>query len=198
MIIDGGSCENVVYNTMVEKLGLKTEEHPQPYKLSWLKKESEVKVNNKCLVQFSIGKKYTDEAWYDVIPMDACHILLGRPWQFDRKMRHNGFKNTYTFKKDGLTITLGPSDLRNEAKNTMLSRADFQEEVANAVEVLACVVMEENCSVSDIPLQVKPLLEDFADVVLKEMPPGLPPMRDIQHVLILCWELLFPTKQHIG
>ncbi|GAV82633.1 zf-CCHC domain-containing protein, partial [Cephalotus follicularis] len=35
VIIDGGSCENVVSETMVEKLGLKTKKHPQPYKLLW-------------------------------------------------------------------------------------------------------------------------------------------------------------------
>ncbi|XP_061375399.1 uncharacterized protein LOC133317549 [Gastrolobium bilobum] len=173
---------------------MKTEEHPQPYKLSWLKKGSEVKVNKKCLVQFSIGKKYTDETWCDVIPMDACHILLGRPWQFDRKTRHAGFKNTYNFKKDKLTITLGPSDLRNEAKNTMLSREDFQEEVANAVEVFACVLMEENCNVFGIPLQVKPLLEDFADVVPEKMPPGLPPMRDIHHCIDFVPGAVIPNK----
>ncbi|GKC56358.1 hypothetical protein Tco_1083956, partial [Tanacetum coccineum] len=31
MIIDGGSCKNVVSTYMVEKLGIKTEDHPEPY-----------------------------------------------------------------------------------------------------------------------------------------------------------------------
>ncbi|GJZ12882.1 RNA-directed DNA polymerase [Tanacetum coccineum] len=83
VIIDGGSCENVVSDTMVSKLGLKTEHHPHPYTLSWFRKGNEVKVSKRCLVKFSIGKKYKDEVWCDVVPMDACHILLGRPWQFD-------------------------------------------------------------------------------------------------------------------
>ncbi|KAL2519615.1 Histidine kinase CKI1 [Abeliophyllum distichum] len=34
VIIDRGSCEKVVSKTMVENLKLKTEDHPQPYKLS--------------------------------------------------------------------------------------------------------------------------------------------------------------------
>nr|GEZ38621.1 hypothetical protein [Tanacetum cinerariifolium] len=38
MIIDGGSCKNVVSTYMVEKLGMKTEDHPEPYQLTWLKK----------------------------------------------------------------------------------------------------------------------------------------------------------------
>jgi hypothetical protein len=87
VIIDGGSCENVVSTTMVEKLNLKTEPHSHPYKLQWLKK---------------------DEVLCDVVPMDACHILLGRPWQYDRRAFHDGFKNTYSFEKNGTKITLAP------------------------------------------------------------------------------------------
>jgi hypothetical protein len=41
-IIDGGSCENVVSTTMVEKLNLKTEPHSHPYKLQWLKKGNDI------------------------------------------------------------------------------------------------------------------------------------------------------------
>jgi hypothetical protein len=44
----------------------------------------------------------------DVVPMDACHILLGRPWQYDRKTVHNGLKNTYSFVKDGVKVIFGP------------------------------------------------------------------------------------------
>ena len=80
VIINGGSCENVISTTMVEKLSLKTKPHPHPYKLQWLKKGNDIQVTKKCLVQFSIGKNYKDEALCDVVPMDACHILLDRPW----------------------------------------------------------------------------------------------------------------------
>nr|GEZ22073.1 reverse transcriptase domain-containing protein [Tanacetum cinerariifolium] len=64
MIIDGGSCENVVSTYMVEKLGMKTEDHPELYQLTWLK----------------------------------------------RKTKHDGFQNTYSFKKNGVNITLVPFD----------------------------------------------------------------------------------------
>jgi hypothetical protein len=50
MIIDSGSCENVVSEEVVQKLQLKTDRHPKPYKLLWLNKESEVKVDRRCLV----------------------------------------------------------------------------------------------------------------------------------------------------
>jgi hypothetical protein len=72
------SHENVVAATMVEKLKLKTEDHSEPYKLQWLRKGNEVKVNKRCLVEFSIGKNYKDVVVCDIVPMDACHLLLGR------------------------------------------------------------------------------------------------------------------------
>nr|GEV79973.1 reverse transcriptase domain-containing protein [Tanacetum cinerariifolium] len=39
VIIDGGSCDNMVATSMVEKLGLDVQDHPEPYQLTWLKKE---------------------------------------------------------------------------------------------------------------------------------------------------------------
>jgi len=79
MIIDGGSFENVIFQDVVNNLNLKTEERTHPYRLSWFKKGNDVKVTKRCLVSFSIRKKYFDEVWCDVVPMDVCHILLGRP-----------------------------------------------------------------------------------------------------------------------
>jgi hypothetical protein len=108
VIIDSGSCENVVSNYMVDKLDLPTQNHPHPYKLQWLKKGSEVKVTKHCLVSFSIGQKYQDKVWCDVIPMDACHLLLGRPWQYDRRASYDGYANTYSFIKDGVKVKLTP------------------------------------------------------------------------------------------
>ena len=35
-------------------------------------------MHERCNVSFSIGK-YNDEVYRDVVDMDACHILFGRP-----------------------------------------------------------------------------------------------------------------------
>ena len=55
-----------------------------------------------------VNNKYKDEVLYDVVPMHAGHILLGKPWQFDRKVTYDGFKNRYSFVKDSRTVTLVP------------------------------------------------------------------------------------------
>ena len=41
--------------------------------------------------------------------MDAGHILLGRPWEFDRAVVHDGRKNTYSFMLKNIKVTLLPT-----------------------------------------------------------------------------------------
>ncbi|KAI9174813.1 hypothetical protein LWI28_023086 [Acer negundo] len=94
LIIDGGSCTNMASTTMVEKLNLATLKHPKPYKLQWLIDSEEIKVTKQVLVSFSIGK-YKDEVLCDVVPMHTSHILLGRPWQFDRRVTYDGYQQHY-------------------------------------------------------------------------------------------------------
>ena len=78
VIIDGGSCANLASTYMDEKLGLPTTKHPEPYTLQWMNECGMVKVKSQVLVSFSIGG-YSDEVLCDVVPMQACHMLLGRP-----------------------------------------------------------------------------------------------------------------------
>ena len=52
-------------------------------------------VTKQCLVDFKMGE-YKDKVPCDVIPMDVCHVLLGRPWQYDKNVAHDGRMNTYT------------------------------------------------------------------------------------------------------
>lgn len=97
MIINSGTFTNVASTLLVEKLNLPTKKHPNPYRRQWLNDYGDRRVTKKILVSFSIGK-YKDEV-LDVALMHARHIILRCPWQFERKVTHDGYKNRYTLVK---------------------------------------------------------------------------------------------------
>ncbi|XP_076917600.1 uncharacterized protein LOC143577732 [Bidens hawaiensis] len=116
-VIDSRSCDNLISEEAVRNLALKTESRSKPYKLQWLKKGGEVTVSKRALVSFSVGTTYKDDIWCDVVPMDACHLLLGRPWEYERSVEHNGHSNTYRFMFGGVKLTLvssKPKELGHE------------------------------------------------------------------------------------
>ena len=84
-----------------------TSKHHRPYKLKWLNDNGEVRVNKQVLISFSIGK-YEYDVLCDVVPMQAGHLLLGRPWQFDKKVKYDCFTNKYSFVHNQWTVTLVP------------------------------------------------------------------------------------------
>ena len=115
-------------------MGLKIEKHPKPCKLAWLKKGNEVTISQRALINFSIRANYKDLVWCDVVSMDACHLLLGRPWQYDRKIAHDDHNNTYSFLFNSTNIVLllgkakGKTSMPQENCN-LLSFARFEEEM---------------------------------------------------------------------
>ncbi|GJX22684.1 reverse transcriptase, partial [Tanacetum coccineum] len=77
LIIDSGSCENIIGTA------------------------ERIHIKERCGVPFSIGR-YSNEVYCDIVDMDACHLLFGRPWQFDVDARHDGRDNIYRLEKKGV------------------------------------------------------------------------------------------------
>jgi hypothetical protein len=170
VIVDSGSMDNLISIEMVEKLELETNDHPSPYKVSWLQKGHQVTVTKQCLVEFKIGG-YNDKILCDVIPMDVCHLLLGRPWQYDRNVIHDGRMNTYTLEKNGRTHMLLPiedKEVKPEVSNTVLlmSGKEILTEVKKKEDPQFFVVRKlkivlTSTRVDDLPEEIQELLEEF-------------------------------------
>jgi len=190
VIIDSGSTENLVSTEMVEKLELETTAHPKPYKVSWLQKGHQVMVTKQCLVEFKIGG-YRYEIICDVIPMDVCHIFFGRPWQFDRNVIHDGRKSTYTLTKNGRTHMFLPIEdkrVKDEASTSILlmSGKELLKEVKEEQEMQFFLVRKPrviltSTSMEYLPEELQELLDNFADIVVDELPNAFPAIRSISH-----------------
>ena len=91
-------------------------------------------VSEQCIVKFKIAH-YFDEVFCDIMLMDCFHILLGRPWKYDRYAIHDGILNQYTLcvnrKKQILLALIESLDEVSctTIKVWMVNRKQFEKEV---------------------------------------------------------------------
>jgi hypothetical protein len=163
VIVDSGSIDNLVSTEMVETMELETIEHPSPYRVLWLQKGHQVNVIKQCLVEFKIGG-YKDEILCDSIPMDVCHLLLGRPWKYDRNVIHDGRKNTYTLENNGRThmlLLIKDKEVKLEVSNTILlmSGKELLKEAKKKEDTQFIVVVKPKIVLTST--RVDDLIDDF-------------------------------------
>eukprot|EP00253_Pinus_taeda_P011190 PITA_11190 len=202
MIIDSDSTNNLVSTEVVEKLKLKTKKHPTPYKVSWLQKEYQLVGNEQCEVELQLGK-YRDKILCDVMPMDVCHILLGRTWQYDRGGMDDGKKNTYKLSKDGVNHTLLPMEEEDtskkpDPKTLLLSGKEYLQQMEEDEVTFALVckpkVIITSTKVFDLPIEIQEMLDNYCDIIVDDLFDELPPIRKISHHIDLIPGANLPNK----
>jgi hypothetical protein len=203
VIVDSGSIDNLISTEMVEKLELETIDHPSPYRVSWLQKGHQVNVTKQCLVEFEIGG-YKNEILCDVIPMDVFHLLLGRLWQYDINVVRDGRMNTYTLEKNERThmlLSIKDKEVKPKVRSTVLlmSGKELLTEVKKKEEPQFIVVKKPkivltSTRVDDLPEEVQELLEEFANIVVDELPRSLPLIKSVSHHIDLIPGASLPNK----
>ncbi|RDY14380.1 hypothetical protein CR513_00564, partial [Mucuna pruriens] len=157
LIINGGNNVNVASQRLVDKLCIPTVPHSKSYKLQWLSEHGEMIVDKHASIVITLDK-YKDEILCDVVPMEAIHVLLGRPWQYDRKVIHDCVTNKFSFMHGSNKVIL---------------------KHLTPKEVLEDLMM--NSPLDNLHATFEKMLEEFKDIFSKGMPQGLPPIRGIEH-----------------
>jgi hypothetical protein len=81
--------------------------------MQWLNNSGIVKVTSVVRLAFSIGD-YPDEVDCDIVLVQACHFLMGRPGQFDVDATHFGRSNKHLLihkQKKVVLVPLSPKDI---------------------------------------------------------------------------------------
>jgi hypothetical protein len=136
----------------VTKIGLATHVHTHPYYIQWLNNSGMAKITHTARVHFSIGT-YHDYADCDVVPIQACFLLLGRPWEFDTDAIHHGRANKYTLmhKRKKITLlSLTPNEFvqcDRAIANTAKHESEIQHDQtsppssSNAIKLKSCAML---------------------------------------------------------
>lgn len=102
----------------------------------------------------------------DIMPMDVCHLLLGRSWQFDHHAIHDGYANTYSMTKDGVRHKLKPL---KEAKDNvccdfiiyLFDGRNFLEDMRHEHMCFSLIPKVGKEEVQDVPTKVIYILQEF-------------------------------------
>jgi len=78
-------------------------------------------------ISFSLGK-YKDEVLCDIMLMHATHLLLGSPWQFNRKTKHS-------LEKHGRIYTLAPLTPKHVYEDQIQLKKSYKEEHSTLAKV---------------------------------------------------------------
>ena len=130
--------------------------------------------------------------------MNAGHVILGRPWLFDMDVTLWRKSNICTFNHEGQLIKLilsQPKSKQSEKKSVetkkeknlnLISPKEIKKEVINGTQIIVLVARNvAKVSHETILPAMAPIITDFADMFLKDLPGRLPLMRNIQYAIDL-------------
>ena len=135
--------------------------------------------------------------------MDVCHVLLGRPWQYDRNVMYNGRENTFVLEKEGkrhtlVTLKEEKTEEQTSPKVLLVKEKEFLEQLQEEEVSFAIVgkprTVITNTRMDELPTEIQKLLEEYVDIVVDDLPNELPPVRSISHHIDLIPGASLPNK----
>ena len=146
--------------------------------------------------------------------MEATRILLGRPWQFDRKVFHDGFTNKISFHFHGHKVTLKSlspkevhedqvkmrekrekeNDIKSSKRSLLMSTQQVKRIIVTQKPIFLAIPGTIDCeSAKDSPTCLDNLVKDYEDVIQDPLK-GLPPLKGIEHQIDLMPRVSFEAN----
>eukprot|EP00253_Pinus_taeda_P025397 PITA_25397 len=111
------------------------------------------------------------------MPMDVCHILLGIPWKYDRKVIHDEKNNCYRLVKDEIKHTLVPMKEEDIAGTSGMKAL-----LVGGKEFLRQIEANED------------MLHKFGDIMVDDLLDKFPPKHSISHHIDFIPRASLPKK----
>ena len=153
-------------------------------------------VSEQCLVKFKTGN-YFDEVLCDIMPLDCCDILLGRPWLYDKKYLHDDRLNQYTIWDNARKQVLFPLIKKLEGNHCTTIRVylvkgnHFVKDMKKQNVFFALIPRKTK---KQDELEFRYYLIEFHEISFDNVPNGLPPIRSISHCMDLIPRASLPNK----
>ncbi|KAL6313103.1 hypothetical protein AAG906_018818 [Vitis piasezkii] len=120
-----------------------------------------------------------------IVDSDSSHIILGRPWLYDRDVHHCGKENTYSFMFKNQKVGLKPMTVAEMGKYRIQKSTKVVEGMKRKQGYICCNNeengMKDAGNISSIPKKAAELLNNFSDIGPVDLPSELPPLHNIQH-----------------
>jgi hypothetical protein len=167
LIIDDGSFTNVISSDVVHALSLSIRRLPTLHYMQWMNQSGTLKITHKVRVKFSVGN-YMDTMDCDIASLSVCHLLLGRPWQFDLDTTRDGCFNNYSFVHKGIQYMLEPM-LDNAIKAEVFAPVKVKEKAPKVTPKLRTALLREgeNDTIISTPIIIASVSDVLLITVLK-------------------------------
>src|SRR5271154_3549657 len=129
-----------------------------------------------------VGTITQSKALY-VLPLPGCDAIFGMPFLNGRKLATNIEQGTVSL--DEIQIPL-VKDLENSIQISVITRSRFKAEIRkNELTEMYLTTIKTITEQSDSTESPKWIQDEFSDVFLDGLPPGLPPERKVAHEIPL-------------
>ena len=205
-LIDSGASDCFVSVDLVRELGLMKTRTKEKLKIHLA--DGSLRVSNDCVRQACVSfGEHAEFLDLQVMKLPKYEIILGKPWLERWNPQIDWKANTMKWKMGSRVIEIAglQGSQQNPELYSLFSVGSYVEEISaqrmrrlarkepvyigviRSVEEMNEKVVEinEEKTKTEYPVEVQEILREFADVFPKDLPEGLPPIREVDHKIEL-------------